>query len=85
MHSLNDLFLQLGLPNDDNSIALFIEKHRTDSATMTAGKPAATTPAEITKASWWTPAQAEFLRQAIHEDAEWTTCVDRLNALLQKS
>ena len=34
-------------------------------------------------APFWTPAQADFLRQALAEDADWSEEVDELAVLLQ--
>ncbi len=84
MRTLNELFLQLGLPNDEASIHAFIQKHSMASKTIKSQKKPAKTAAEITKAPWWSPSQSEFLRQAIHEDSEWAIPVDELNKRLQQ-
>ncbi|HFQ13859.1 MAG TPA: DUF2789 domain-containing protein [Gammaproteobacteria bacterium] len=72
IHDLPELFEQLGLPNDEASIDAFIQQHR---------------PIPLSKRIWeadfWNPAQAEFLQQAILEDADWVEVVDQLNALLR--
>ncbi len=71
-HNLSTLFDQLGLPSDAVAIKGFIHQHRPlDSQTP------------LHQASWWTPAQAEFLAQAIEEDSDWAEQVDELDALLR--
>ncbi len=71
-HSLESLFVQLGLDNSDNAIAAFIAAH----------KPL---PHKILlhEAGFWNASQAEFLKQAIADDADWAIIVDRLDALLR--
>ena len=83
-YTLNDLFLQLGLPNDNASITAFITRHQISSKRMTGGKDSAKTPAAITAAPWWTASQSEFLHQAIQDDAEWAILVDELNTRLTR-
>ena len=72
-YTLADLFEQLGLPNDARAIDDFIRR----AAPLPADVP-------LDQASCWTPAQADFLRQAVMEDAEWAEAVEELNALLHK-
>ncbi len=66
-HSLQQLFAQLGLPNDDASIELFISRHK-----IPAEQP-------LAQASCWQPAQAAFLREALQQDADWIDAIDHLN------
>ena len=68
VHNLNNLFAQLGQPNDDASIATFIETH----SPLADG-------VQLYEAAFWTPAQAGFLREAILEDGDWAEVVDELN------
>lgn len=71
-HNLGTLFDQLGLPSDAVAIENFIRGRRPfDPKTP------------LHQASWWTPAQAEFLTQAIEEDSDWAEQVDELDALLR--
>lgn len=70
--TIYDLFAQLGLPNDDESIDAFIATHKPLPATLL-----------LAQAPWWTPAQATFLREAIEEDGEWAIIVDELDDLLR--
>lgn len=66
------LFAQLGLPDDDQSIAEFLAKHRS----MTHGL-------RLAEAPYWTPSQAAFLREALSQDAEWAVVVDQLSKALE--
>jgi len=70
--SLNILFAQLGLPDDDSSINSFVANHRPLSPDVL-----------LEAAPWWTPSQASFLSEAIDTDAEWAEVADALNALLR--
>ena len=70
MHTINNLFAQLGLASDDASIAQFIQTHR------------AARDVVLSEASFWTPAQAAFLREEILNDADWAEVIDQLNAEL---
>lgn len=70
-HSLHDLFRQLGLPGEDDAIETFIASHR-------PLPPGVTLP----EASFWTPVQSQFLREAVNGDADWAETVDQLNVRL---
>lgn len=70
--TINDLFVQLGLASDDESIDAFTAAHKPLPAILL-----------LAQAPWWTPAQATFLREAIEEDAEWAIIVDELDDLLR--
>ncbi len=69
-HNLTNLFLQLGLPSSAPDIDAFVAHHR-----LTAG-------VSLCKAPFWSPAQAQFLTQAIREDSDWSEAVDQLAVLL---
>lgn len=71
VHSINALFQQLGLPDSDKAIDRFIAEH---------GPLPRTT--ILYKADFWTPAQAEFLQEALEDDADWAEIVDELDARL---
>lgn len=72
VHTLSNLFAQLGQPDDEAAIARFIASHRP-------------LPDDVLlhEAIFWTPSQACFLREAIVEDADWAELVDDLNARLR--
>ncbi|MDG4597339.1 MAG: DUF2789 domain-containing protein [Candidatus Contendobacter sp.] len=71
-HNLSTLFDQLGLPSDVAAIKTFIHWHRPLDPNI-----------PLRQASWWTPAQAEFLTEAIEEDSDWAEQADELDALLR--
>jgi maleylacetoacetate isomerase len=66
-HNLTDLFEQLGLPADPASIDAFINAHRP----LMAG-------ARLCDAPFWSPAQAQFLRDDLRADADWSAAADAL-------
>ena len=72
-HDQNALFAQLGLPNSESDINQFITEH-------------SPLPKEIAldEAVFWTPSQAEFIRQSWQEDSEWAEAVDTLNTQLRQ-
>ena len=71
MHSINNLFAQLGLPSDQAAVENFIKTH----------SPMATD-VVLSDAPFWTPAQASFLCEEILKDADWAEVIDELNARL---
>lgn len=68
MHDRSQLFAQLGLPSDSAAIDEFIARH--------APLPEAQ---RLHEASFWTPAQAAFLREEMLGDADWAEVIDALN------
>ncbi|EHA1125224.1 DUF2789 domain-containing protein [Vibrio navarrensis] len=72
-HGMAELFEQLGLGSSPGEIDEFIDAHC---------HPRDTTP--LHQASFWTQAQASFLREAIEEDADWAELVDQLDVMLRK-
>lgn len=70
---LGTLFEQLGLASDAESIDAFFARHALAHDTRLVDAP------------FWTPAQAAFLSQQLHEDAEWAPLVDELNARLHEA
>ena len=66
------LFAQLGLPDDDQSIAAFLVNHRSMAHDM-----------RLPDAPYWTASQAAFLQEALSQDAEWSGMVDQLSKALQ--
>jgi len=71
-HRFSELFAQLGLPADPAGIAAFIQRH----SPLPAG-------VLLAEAAFWTPAQANLLREQILCDADWAEVVDQLNAALR--
>ncbi|END3383328.1 DUF2789 domain-containing protein [Vibrio alginolyticus] len=71
-HGMAELFQQLGLGSSPQEMKDFITQHRhkRDSA-------------PLHEASFWTMSQANFLKQAIEEDADWAELVDQLDVMLR--
>ena len=67
-HRFTELFVQLGLPSDPESIKVFLEKHRPLHESIT-----------LEDAPFWSTAQATLLREEIILDADWAEIVDQLN------
>jgi hypothetical protein len=70
-HNLYTLFEQLGLPNDEASIERFARHYRLQQNQ------------NIYQAEFWTEAQANFLKDAYEQDAEWSHALDDLNGLMR--
>ena len=71
-HSMHNLFEQLGLPSSEQDVEQFIRIHRLFSQDI-----------RLDQATFWTPVQAAFLREAIDEDSDWSEVVDELNTRLR--
>ncbi|MBL8471475.1 MAG: DUF2789 domain-containing protein [Rhodocyclaceae bacterium] len=72
LHTMTNLFAQLGLASDVESIDSFIETHSPLSREVL-----------LEEASFWTSTQACFLREEILDDADWAEVIDELNARLR--
>ncbi len=72
VHTLNNLFAQLGLPADDKAVEQFIAAHR----------PLANATA-LYRAPFWSDSQRAFLKEEIIEDADWAGVIDELNGRLR--
>ncbi|MFC6439612.1 DUF2789 domain-containing protein [Bowmanella sp. JS7-9] len=70
--TLKGLFSQLGLAYDDAEIDNFIDNHRGLNPDM-----------YLEDAPFWNDSQRKFLRDALREDADWTSAIDQLNARLR--
>lgn len=73
-HPFSELFAQLGLPSDNDSIRAFLQTH----APLAADT-------RLADAPFWTPAQSRLLRDAITEDADWAEVVDHLDTAMRKA
>jgi hypothetical protein len=71
-NNLSSLFDQLGLPSTAQEIQSFVDGHRPLPPTL-----------HLHQAGWWSPSQAQFLKQSIEEDAEWAEAVDELDTMLR--
>jgi hypothetical protein len=72
MQRFSDLFAQLGLPADVDGIAGFLATHSPLAGNI-----------KLADAPFWTPAQTEFLREAVVEDSDWAGPVDQLDEALR--
>ena len=72
VHPFSELFAQLGLADDPASIRRFIADH----APLDDGL-------RLEEAPFWSPAQAQLLREERIEDADWAIVVDQLNLALR--
>ena len=71
LHTMNNLFAQLGLPSDEAAVEDFIASHRPlESGTA------------LYRAPFWSASQRAFLKEEIIEDADWAAVIDELNGRL---
>ncbi|MEY4593007.1 MAG: hypothetical protein RIR18_1902 [Pseudomonadota bacterium] len=71
LHSMTNLFSQLGLPNSPEEMDKFFELRRP------LGNEVA-----LYRASFWSESQRNFLKEEIIEDADWAMVIDEMNSLL---
>jgi len=71
VHTLEALFAQLGLDDRPDAIAEFARRHVLSSDVL------------LHRGDFWSPAQAQFIRDAMREDSDWAEAVDQLNAMLR--
>ncbi|RYE37668.1 MAG: DUF2789 domain-containing protein [Sphingobacteriales bacterium] len=71
-HAMSNLFDQLGLPSDEESIQQFIADHSLVPETT------------LFDADFWTDSQSRFLRDQIKADADWAVVIDTLDTSLRK-
>jgi hypothetical protein len=69
----HELFNQLGLGSEDHHIKQFIINNSPLADDI-----------RLADASFWSPTQASFLREAFLMDSEWAALVDQLNAALRE-
>jgi len=72
-YDMSSLFAQLGEASDEAAIARFIRTHAPLDGDV-----------RLHEANFWTPSQANFLREATLDDAEWVVIVDALNSELHQ-
>ena len=71
IHTMSDLFKQLGLPADPGSIRDFITRHE-----------GACTDCALPHAPIWTESQRAFLVQAVADDSDWALPAEALAGML---
>ena len=72
VHTLNDLFRQLGMPDTRADVSRFIALHRPLAPEV-----------KLADAAFWEPSQARFLREECIRDADWAMLIDTLDASLR--
>ena len=73
--SFTDLFNQLGLPSSPAQIATFLKEHRPIPGNIF-----------LADAGFWTPAQAQFLREQKQlDEPPWSVLIDQLSEALRNS
>ena len=72
LHSMTNLFAQLGLPCDEAGVETFIAAHRPLKNDVA-----------LYRAPFWSDAQRAFLKEEIIEDADWSAVIDELNGRLR--
>ncbi|QLG87248.1 DUF2789 domain-containing protein [Chitinibacter bivalviorum] len=72
VHSMANLFSQLGLASSNDAMTLFVRLH-TLSPTI-----------ELEKAPFWSPSQIAFLLEARADDSDWSELVDQLDVMLHQ-
>lgn len=70
-HTLQTLFQQLGLSATDVAIENFVHNNH-----LGAEIP-------LDHAACWSAGQAQFIREALDDDSDWSEVVDQLDALLR--
>ena len=72
IHTMSDLFQQLGLDSEPAAIDAFVAKHRPLSDRVL-----------LADAPFWNASQASLLREEKAKDGDWTVVIDSLNSLLR--
>ena len=71
IHTMTDLFQQLGLPSEPEAIRNFILQHE-----------GVCTDCALPHAPIWTPSQRDFLEQAVADDSDWALPAEELAGML---
>ncbi len=66
-HTFHSLFVQLGLNSSNEAITDFIHSHRLKGNES------------LDEAEFWTPGQAEFIRESWLTDSDWVGVIEQLN------
>lgn len=72
-HKFSEFLEQLGLPGDAVGIDQFITSHSPLKGDV-----------KLVDAPFWNEAQRSFLRDCIHDDADWALPFDQLNEALRR-
>lgn len=72
LHTMENLFLQLGLDNSEAAIEHFIKQHA-----LPVG-------IKLEDAYFWSASQAAFITECLSQDSDWAEVVDQLNVQLRQ-
>ncbi|MEZ5644142.1 MAG: DUF2789 domain-containing protein [Burkholderiaceae bacterium] len=72
-HRFTELFQQLGLSADIDSIKQFVADHSPLDPAI-----------RLENAPFWNESQADFLRDEVQQDADWAEVIDQLNVALRR-
>ncbi|MDP3517916.1 MAG: DUF2789 domain-containing protein [Pseudohongiella sp.] len=72
-HSMTELFMQLGLASETESIASFMQSHQLPADVRLCDAP------------FWSESQRQFLMEQFKADASWIIIVDQLNESLHEN
>jgi len=72
LHTMSNLFAQLGLPADEAAVERFIAAHRPLEGGIA-----------LHRAPFWSAMQKDFLKEEMIEDADWSSVIDELNGRLR--
>lgn len=72
IHRFDELFRQLGLPDDPASIEAFLAAHRPQPNALA-----------VCEMPFWSTSQATFLHEEMMKDGDWAELVDELGLLLR--
>ena len=72
LHTMSNLFAQLGLPSEEGGVEHFIATHRPLDNDI-----------PLYRAPFWSTMQRDFLKEEIIEDADWSAVIDELNGRLR--
>lgn len=71
-HTMENLFMQLGLQSDEDAIEQFMASH-----TLQEDE-------KLENASFWSASQSAFLKECLAADSDWAEVVDQLNVQLRQ-
>ncbi len=71
-HTMQILFQQLGLSSSEIAIENFIHNNHLGDDSF-----------PLDHAAFWNAGQAQFIREALDQDSDWSEIVDQLDALLR--
>ena len=71
-HTMENLFMQLGLESNEAAIEQFMASHTLQED------------AKLENSSFWSPSQSAFIKECLASDSDWAEVVDQLNVQLRQ-